>query len=389
MTVSSETFRAPSFWRRPSVRGFLIQAGLVLGLVGAAWFFTSNAMANLAKNSLTTGFDFLWGNASFELGESITGFTAGDSFLDAFYAGIANTAAVSVISIVAATILGIILGITRLSSNPLARFLSGGYVELVRNIPLILQMMFWYAVITRSFPSPRRALQPVEGVFLSNRGINFPTLQLDPLHLWMVIGLTTLLGIMVLLRRPARALKSQRLADVMRDPKLPLGLLVVILVLVAAMATVDAPRIAGFNFRGGGSITPEFTAVFFGLTIYSAAFIAENVRSGILGVARGQREAASALGLRPGHVMRLIILPQALRVVVPPLASQYLNIVKNSSLAVAIGYPDIMRVATIIISETGKAIEVIAIIMAIYLTFSLIISYLMNIYNRAIMAKGG
>ncbi len=389
MTVSSETYRAPPFWRRPAVRGVLIQAGLVLGLIGATWFFVSNAVVNLAKNSLTMGFDFLWSNASFELGESVTGFAAGDSFLDAFYAGIANTLAVSIISIVAATILGVVIGITRLASNPLARLLSGGYVELVRNIPLILQMMFWYALITRSFPSPRRALQPFEGLFLSNRGITFSTLRLDALHLWLVGGLAVLLLVLLLLRRPARALKAQQLAAFLRDPRLPLAVLAAMLVLVAFTATLDVPKVAGFNFRGGASITPEFTAVFFGLTIYSAAFIAENVRSGILGVTRGQREAASALGLRPGPVMRLVILPQALRVVVPPLASQYLNIVKNSSLAVAIGYPDIMRVATIIISETGKAIEVIAIIMAIYLTFSLIISYLMNVYNRSIMAKGG
>jgi general L-amino acid transport system permease protein len=372
------------------VRGFLIQAGLVICLASATSFFVSNAVVNLTKNSLTTGFNFLWSSASFELGESVTGFVAGDTFLDAFYAGIANTLSVSVISIVAATIIGILIGITRLSANPLARSLSGGYVELVRNIPLILQMMFWYAVITRSFPSPRQALRPVEGLFLSNRGINFPALHMDALHLWIAVGLTALLVVLLLLRRSTPVLNSQqRLAHVLRDRWLPLGLSVVILISLAVTATIEIPHLGGFRFRGGASISPEFTAVFFGLTIYSAAFIAENVRSGILGVSRGQREAAAALGLRSSPTMRLIILPQALRVVVPPLASQYLNIVKNSSLAVAVGYPDIMRVATIVISETGKAIEVIAIIMAIYLIFSLIISYLMNVYNRAVMAKGG
>lgn len=365
-----------------------MQAALVLGLVGATWFFVSNATVNLSKSSLSMGFGFLSENASFEMGENMTGFVAGDTFLDALYAGIANTFAVSILSIVAATVLGILIGIMRLSSNPVARLLSASYVEVTRNIPLILQMLFWYVIITRSFPLPRQAFQPVEGLFLSNRGINFPTLQLDRLHSWIVAGLTTMLAIVLVLRRPARTWKSEQLSGLLRGPKLALGLLVTILVLIATTATLNVPRIAGFNFSGGASVTPEFTAVFFGLTVYTAAFIAENVRSGILGVPLGQREAASALGLRSGPIMWLIILPQALRVVIPPLASQYLNVVKNSSLAVAIGYPDIIRVATIIISETGKAIEVIAMIMAIYLSFSLIISYLMNVYNRAILAKG-
>lgn len=372
------------------VRGFLIQAGLVIFLAAAVSFFVGNAAVNLAKNSLTTGFGFLGSAASFELGESITGFTAGDTFLEAFYAGIANTLSVSVVSIIAATIIGALVGVARLSSNPLVRSLAGGYVELVRNIPLILQMMFWYAVISRSLPSPRQALQPVEGLFLSNRGVNFPTLRMDAPYLWIAVGLTALLVLLLALRRSARITKwRRRTADALRDRRLPFALSAAILALLLATSTIEAPRQAGFGFSGGASISPEFTAVFFGLTIYTAAFIAENVRSGILGVSRGQTEAAAALGLRGSLTMRLIILPQALRVVVPPLASQYLNIVKNSSLAVAVGFPDIMRVATIVISETGKAIEVIAVVMAIYLTLSLIISYLMNVYNRTIMAKGG
>jgi len=376
---------------RRTIYNTLVQLGLLLGLAGLITYFAVNASRNLEARSIATGFSFLWNKASFELGANLTGFRAGDTFADAFAAGVVNTLAVSIASIVVATLVGIIVGVVRLSRNPLAKTLAIAYIEVLRNIPLLLQMLFWYAIVTKTLPSPRQALNPVEGVFLSNRGAYAPL----PDNLTLVVGgvllLALWLGLSVLLKRT-------QLTDVNGPPGwrklyqyrhfiyLVYGL--GFLTLLVTTAT-NVPELKGFNFRGGGYVPPECVAVFLALTIYTSAFIAENVRSGILGVDKGQLEAAQAVGLKPSTTMAYIVFPQALRIIVPPVASQYLNIVKNSSLAVAVGYADIMRVATIVVSETGRAIEAIAIIMALYLLFSLIISLLMNLYNHAIMKKGG
>ncbi|MBS3651573.1 ABC transporter permease subunit [Pseudaminobacter sp. 19-2017] len=379
-------YQAPPFWRRPFFRRSAAQIAVVVGLLAVLSFFIGNASANLAKTSTTLGFGFIWSRASFELGEGITGFVAGDSVLAAFWAGIVNTLLVSLASIVTATVLGIAVGILRLSSNPLSRLLSSGYIELMRNIPLILQMLFWYAVITRSLPTPRKALSPIEGLYLTNRGVYFSVIQMPPSAFWALVALSVLL----LATLAARATSRERTGSLGRlgDFRLAGAAVVAMLAVVLTTGSVDVPEIAGLNFKGGASITPEFTAVFLGLSIFSAAFIAENVRAGILGVSAGQKEAAASLGLRDGQTMRLVVLPQALKISVPPIASQYLDIVKNSSLAVAIAYPEIMRVATVVISEVGRSIEVIAIIMAVYLSISLAISALMNAYNKANLAKG-
>lgn len=347
-----DTLPPPSFFTRRSVRGFLAQLALLLCLAGLLAFFAINASRTVARHSIATGFDFLSSRASFELGSNPIGFRAGDSFFEAFLAGVANTLAVSAASIIIATLLGVLLGIFRLSRNPLARALSGAYVEIVRNVPLLLQMLFWYAIITKALPSPRQALVPVENFFLSNRGFYFPLPEYQPAFFWLFITLVATTALLINARKKiSDSTTIGRIVATLWRWKFALGTgLLIIFFIYTGTPTIEVPQLKGFNFSGGGYVTPECTAVFLGLTIYTAAFIAENVRSGILGVGAGQHDAAEAIGLRPVAIMRYVIFPQALRIIVPPLTSQYLNVVKNSSLAVAVGYADIVRVSTIVIS---------------------------------------
>jgi general L-amino acid transport system permease protein len=314
-------------WRSAKGRRIAYQAAAIGAALFVAWFLVSNTMANLEERRIASGFSFLQREAGFEIGESaFLRYSASDSYLRALIVGLTNTLAVAVIGIVLATILGTAMGLFRLSKNFLLRTLSAAYVEIIRNVPLLVQLFFWYAVITEGMPSAREALSPLPGVFLSNRGIFFPTFS-------------------------------------------------------------GTPELQGFNFVGGAALTPEFAALLIGLTTYTAGFIAEIVRAGILAVDRGQSEAAHALGLSRARTTRLIILPQALRVIIPPMTSQYLNLTKNSSLAVAIGYPDLVSIANTTMNQTGQAIEGIAIIMAVYLTISLSISAFMNWYNARVAFK--
>jgi general L-amino acid transport system permease protein len=309
------------FWRSTRGRRIAYQAAALVGAVLVAWFFIANTAANLEERRIASGFGFLQREAGFEIGESaFLRYTAADSYLRALVVGLTNTLAVAMIGIVLATGLGTAIGLSRLSRNFLLSGLSFAYVEFMRNVPLLVQLFFWYAVITEGMPGPREALAPFPGVFLSNRGIFFPTFS-------------------------------------------------------------SVPELQGFNFAGGMVLTPEFAALLIGLATYTAAFIAEIVRAGVLAVDRGQTEAAQALGLSRAKTTRLVVLPQALRVIIPPTTSQYLNLTKNSSLAVAIGYPDLVSIANTTMNQTGQAIEGITIIMAVYLTISLSISGFMNWYN--------
>ena len=317
------------------VRAALYQAGLAAAVAFVAWYFVSNAQANLESRRIASGFAFLGREAGFEIGETtFLAYGAADSYLRALAVGVLNTFRVAGIGVIAATLLGLLVGLARLSPNWLLSKLAAGYVEVIRNIPLLVQLFFWYAVIAENLPGPREALHPLPGVFLSNRGIALPAVAS-----WFPFAL-------------------------------------------------EMPRLEGFNFAGGGVLTPEFAALVAGLVIYTAAFIAEIVRAGVLAVSRGQVDAAYALGLTRPHALRQVVLPQALRLVVPPMTSQYLNLTKNSSLAVAIGYPDLVSIANTTMNQTGQAIEGIAIIMAVYLTISLSISALMNWYNRRVALKG-
>lgn len=373
-------------WNDPGVRALIYQ-GLILGIVGfAVWYLVSNTLHNLAVRNISTGFDFLGREAGFAIGESVIPYTPADTYGRAIWAGLLNTLRVSVIGIIAATIFGTLLGIARLSKNWLLSRVASAYIEVMRNIPLLLQLFFWYAIITESMPGPRQALHPMPGVFISNRGLKLPSLQGDALD-WMVAGLAIAIVGILLIAHWAR--KRQEATGII-FPLARVGLALLIALPIAgwllsgASLTVEFPELKGFNFSGGLSMSPEFTALLAGLVMYTSAFVAEVVRSGIQSVNQGQWEAAGAIGLSRARMLRLVILPQALRVIVPPMTSQYLNLTKNSSLAVAIGYPDIVSVVNTTLNQTGQAIEGILIIMAAYLTVSLSISIFMNWYNKRI-----
>lgn len=373
-------------WNDPFTRGIIYQV-LILGMLGfCVWYLVSNTLHNLAVRNISTGFGFLDREAGFAIGESSIAYTPSDTYGRAILVGLINTLKVSVIGIVAATLIGTVLGIARLSRNWLISRLAGLYVEVMRNVPLLLQLFFWYALITEALPGPRQALNPVSGVFLSNRGLKLPTLQGDGLN-WLLLGLGAAIAAVVLLAHWARRRQEQtgRIFPVARaSAALLLVLPAAALLLSGAPIALDVPELRGFNFAGGLTLSPEFAALLAGLIIYTSAFVAEVVRSGIQAVGKGQWEAAQALGLTRSRMMRLVILPQALRVIVPPMTSQYLNLTKNSSLAVAIGYPDIVSVVNTTLNQTGQAIEGILIIMAAYLTVSLSISIFMNWYNNRI-----
>lgn len=374
------------------IRGIIAQV-LVLGAVSAliAWL-VHNTLSNLAALQIATGYGFLEREAAFDISESVIQYSPADSYLRVLAAGLLNTLKVSLIGIILATFIGTLFGIARLSSNWIIARIAGIYVEGLRNIPLLLQLFFWYALITEALPNPKQALQPLEGVFLSNRGIKVPWPVWETGHTIAVIGFFAALVVAFFLN--VRATRIQNATGQRPGVLLPaLGLMIIFPVLGwlagGAPTEISTPVLQGFNFRGGANLSPEFTALLTGLTLYTGTFIAEIVRGGISAVPWGQTEAAVALGLKRSRVMRLILLPQALRVIIPPLTSQYLNLVKNSSLAVAIGYPDLVSVANTAINQTGQAVEGVAIIMAVYLTISLSISAFMNWYNGHIALRGG
>jgi general L-amino acid transport system permease protein len=375
-------------WSDPAFRAVVYQAALLAAVGLAAWYLVSNTLHNLAARNITTGFAFLGREAGFAIGESAISYSPADTYGRAIEVGLLNTLRVSVIGVLVSTVLGTCLGIARLSRNWLVSRVAGAYVEIVRNIPLLLQLFFWYALITQSLPGPRQALHPLPDVFLSNRGLVLPVLKGDALD-GVLIGFA--LGVAAVLILGHWARRRQR-----ADSRARLSVAVAILCLApvagwlagGASLALDVPALRGFNFAGGVTLTPEFTALLAGLVLYTSAFIAEVVRSGIQAVDSGQWEAASSLGLSRVRMFRLVILPQALRVIVPPMTSQYLNLVKNSSLAVAIGYPDLVSVVNTTLNQTGQVIEGIAIIMAAYLTVSLSIAMVMNWYNRRIALTG-
>jgi general L-amino acid transport system permease protein len=368
-----------------SGRGLMLQAGLLVAVIALGWWFWSNVQANMAARSLQLGFGFLERSAGIPIGESLIGYTPADSYGRALTVGLLNTLRVAIVGIALCTVIGIVLGVARLSSNPLLRGLVGGYIEVIRNTPLVLQLVFWHAVILL-MPSVRQALHPLPGVFLSQRGMNIPGLEADQALLaFLAAAAAGAVGWMLLRWRE----RARQLATGECRPTLLPGFALLLGLPAAVLAagfvpTVSWPELAGFNFEGGLTLSPEFFALLIGLVIYTSAFVAEIVRSGIQSVQRGQWEAARALGLPGGRIMRLVILPQALRVIIPPLTSQYLNLTKNSSLAVVIGYPDLVSVANTSINPTGQAIEVISIFMAVYLIISLVTSALMNWYNARV-----
>ncbi|MGE0718656.1 MAG: amino acid ABC transporter permease [Alphaproteobacteria bacterium] len=375
------------WWHRRGVRRAFWQALLAGALVLALGWFVDNARGNLPRMGIQFGFGFLQQSASFEIGENLIGFEPGQSILRAYLAGMANTIHVAVLGIVLATFLGLSVALARLSRNWLLAGLARLYVELFRNTPLLLQLLFIHITLAQAMPPPRQAWQPIPGVFLSNRGIVMPSLVPDPAHLWIAAALSIGLIGALAVRRWARARQDAtglRPATGAAVLALIAGPPLAVFLAAGAPFALETPSLAGFNFRGGHTVSPEFATILVGLVLYSAAFMAETMRAGILGVRRGQVDAARSLGLGRGATLRLVVLPQALRIIVPPLTSQYLSLTKSSSLAVAVGYPDLMRVYTVVSADTGRPIECIAIIIAVYLTLSLLTALFMNWYNRRI-----
>jgi len=373
------------FWLNPRKRAILYQLAVLCAVGLLAYYLISNTLTNLEKQSIATGLGFIQKESSFEIGESLISYSAADTYGRALLVGALNTLKVAFIGIIFTVILGTFIGIARLSGNWLVSKLAASYIEIMQDIPVLLQLFFWYAFFYETLPAPREALSPVRCVFLCNRGLTIPVPEAHPGYIYM--GLAFLAGCLIicLLRRWARNIRAKtgRHLPVFRVSMVILIALPLVTWWVAGAPTkMDVPRLAGFNFQGGITVSPEFTALLLGLVFYTAAFVAEVVRAGIQSVSKGQTEAAMSLGLRPAFVLNLVILPQALRVIIPPLTSQMLNLTKNSSLAVAIGYPDFVSVANTTINQTGQAIEGVALIMVMYLFFSLSTSAFMNWYNK-------
>jgi general L-amino acid transport system permease protein len=363
--------------------GLLWQIVVVAFAVAVVAWLWSNAVHNLSVRRISTGFAFLGREAGMPIADSWIAYTTKNTYLRAFIVGIVNTLRVAVIGIVLATVLGTVIGIARLSSNWLLSRLAAVYVETIRDLPLLLQLLFWY-VLMQGLPAARAAWKPVSGVYLSNRGLVLPSVPVEAANLWVIAGFA---GGLTALYALHRRLIAQQMQDGKPRRLWPYALALVVALpallswLLAAKWTVTMPELRGFNFVGGMTLSPEYFALLIALVTYTSAFIAEIVRSGIQAVHRGQWDAARALGLRQGFVLRHIVLPQALRVIIPPMTSQFLNLTKNSSLAVAVGYQDIVSVANTTLNQTGQAIEAIALIMLVFLTISLGISLFMNWYN--------
>jgi len=375
------------FWLDPKKRAILFQF-LTFCMVGLlAYYLVSNVLINLQKQKIATGFGFLRKEASFEIGESLISYSAASTYGRALLVGAINTIKVAFIGVVITILLGTIIGVARLSTNWLVSKLATIYVEVMQDIPVLLQLFFWYAIFYETLPSPQQALNPGAGIYMSNRGVAFTIPEWHPAHPYMLLAFAVGCVIVYVIRRWARK-RQERTGQFFPTFRVGIailfGLPFITWLAFGTPLKMDAPKLVGFNFEGGVMVSPEFIALLMGLILYTAAFVAEVVRAGIQSVSKGQREAAMSIGLRPTFVLNLVILPQALRVIVPPLTSQMLNLTKNSSLAVAIGYPDFVSVANTTMNQTGQSIEGVALIMAVYLFFSLSTSAFMNWYNRKV-----
>jgi general L-amino acid transport system permease protein len=374
-----------AWWREERFRFWAFQIGAVALVAAVLGYLWHNAIVNMERQGIASGLGFLDRESGFEISTTLISYTPANTYGRALLVGLLNTLLVSAIGCVFTTIFGVLLGIARLSRNWLLRQVTLWYVELFRNTPLLLQLVVWWDLLRISAPGPRQALQVLPNVYVSNRGLAFPVPEWHEAYLWMfaamLVGILATIWVARWARRRQESTGEQFhtiFAGFGLVILLPLGLFFA----AGAPLDLDKPALTGFNFRGGTIISPEFAALLFGLIANTSAFVAEIVRSGIQAVSWGQTEAAGALGLRQGQVLRLVVLPQAIRVIIPPMTSEYLSLTKNSSLAVAIGFADFMSIANTELNQTGQAVEVITIAMAAYLTFSLLISASMNLYNR-------
>lgn len=375
-------------WSTESGRGLIYQAVAVIVLTLVGWYLISNTSKNLSMMQIRTGFGFLAQPAGFDIGETMLAFVPSDSYLRAFIVGLGNTLRVSFVGIILATILGTLVGIGRLSKNFLLRKLCDAYVESMRNVPLLIQLLAWYLAITELLPSAHDALQLFPHTYLSKSGLQLPVPIWSSSWTLAMTGLAVALAGAVYIRRAAK--RKHMLTGKLPKTFWPIAIAVIALpcagwLLGGAPLELNKPEITVFNISGGAALTPEFLALLIGLTIYTASYIAEIVRAGILAVSQGQIEASSSLGLSRPQALRLVILPQAMRVIVPPLTSQFLNLTKNSSLAVTVGYPDIVSIANTSLNQNGQALECISLIMLVYLLISLCIAAFMNWYNQRMM----
>ncbi|MEN4723779.1 amino acid ABC transporter permease [Erwinia amylovora] len=372
----------------PAVRAWLFQIIAVVAVIVVAGYLIHNTTNNLASRGITSGFSFLERSAGFGIVQHLIDYSEGDSYARVFLVGLTNTLLVSALCILFASLLGFFIGLARLSGNWLLRKLSTIYVETFRNIPPLLQIFFWYFAVLRNLPGPRQALNAFDLAFVSNRGLYIPWPEYAAGTVPFLLALLLAMAISSALFRynKQRQLKTRRLRRTWPAAVAMLALFPLATIMLAGSPMHwDIPQLHGFNFRGGFALIPELAALTLALSIYTSTFIAEVIRSGIQSVPLGQHEAASSLGLPRAVTLHQVIIPQAMRVIIPPLTSQYLNIVKNSSLAAAIGYPDMVSLfAGTVLNQTGQAIETIAITMGVYLIISLSVSLLMNIYNRKI-----
>lgn len=372
----------------PKVRAWLFQIITVIAVVSLGWFMFDNTQTNLQHRGITSGFGFLERSAGFGIAQHLIDYSEADSYARVFVIGLLNTLLVSVIGIILATLLGFIIGVARLSPNWMISKLATVYVEVFRNIPPLLQILFWYTAVFLTLPGPRQAHGYFDMFFVSSRGLNMPrAMPAEGMTAFLVSVLIAIVAVVMMV------LWANKRFEATGQPfhKFWVGLALLLVIPGLSMLVFgspvhwELPQLKGFNFTGGWVLIPELISLTLALTIYTAAFIAEIVRSGIKSVSHGQTEAARSLGLRPGPTLRKVIIPQALRVIIPPLTSQFLNLAKNSSLAAAIGYPEMVSLfAGTVLNQTGQAIEVIAITMSVYLAISISISLLMNWYNKRI-----
>ncbi len=400
--MATEARKPPSqFWiklrrilgGRAGWGGFAFQLLFVAALAWVGYEIYANARANLQAQRIATGFGFLSQTAGFGVSQSLIPYSETDIYSRVFLVGLLNTLLVAVVGIIFATVIGFVVGIGRLSPNWLVARIAGGYVELVRNLPLLFQILFWYLAVLGTLPGPRQSIALFDNFFLSNRGLVVPKpLAESGLDAFLIAIVAAIVASIVLRIYSRRQLfKNGKIVTIWPYVLgLLIGLPAMVILVFGAPVTFEIPQLKGFNFSGGLRIVPEFVALVVALSTYTAAFIAENVRAGILSVHKGQMEAGASLGLSHGATLRLVVVPQAMRVILPPLTNQYLNLTKNSSLAVAIGYPDLFSVfAGTTLSQTGQAIEIIAITMGVYLLISLVTSALMGFYGWRIDRSAG
>lgn len=373
-----------SFINDPKIRGIFFQAVVVIVLVALVWWIAQNVIDNLTRLRIASGFGFLNNRAGFDISESAIAYSSDDTYGRAILVGFLNTVIVAVAGIITATLIGFIIGIGRLSHNWLIRKICTVYVEVFRNIPPLLVIFFWYSGVLAVLPPPRESINLPFSSFLNQRGFYFPRAVWGD-GSWLIL-VALLLGI-AMAWFVARKARQRQMATGQQFPvfwtatALIIGLPLLAYALSGFPLSFDYPKQSTFNLTGGFQVRPEFLSLYLALSCYTAAFIAEIVRAGIRGVNKGQTEAAAALGLRAGPILRLVVIPQAMRIVIPPLTSQYLNLTKNSSLAIAIGYPDLTAIAGTVLNQTGQAVEGVVIMMAVYLALSLLTSAIMNVVN--------